>query len=149
MNMNSPIRTYSELITIESYLDRFEYLRLDGEVGVETFGFDRWMNQQFYHSDEWKRVKRQVILRDTDGDNVLDMAHPDYPVKDLIIVHHMNPIRFENMSDLDWLLNPEYLVCVSHPTHMAIHYGNEIFVQDKEIVIRKPNDTCPWKGGRL
>lgn len=143
------LRTYSEMIKIPTFSGRFDYLRLDGEVGVQTFGFDRWLNQEFYHSEEWKEVRRIVILRDSDNDFVLDMAHPDHPIMDQVIVHHINPITVSSINDLRFILNPEYLVCVSHPTHNALHYGDEIFIKDKEIIERKPNDTCLWKGGKL
>lgn len=147
--MTSQIRTYSELIAIPTFMERFKYLELNGQVGSDTFGFDRWLNQQFYHSKEWKDVRRFVILRDSDNDHVLDLAHPDYPLNDLVIVHHMNPITITNLNqyEIEWLLNPEYLICCSHPTHNAIHYGDEIFIKEKEVIERRPNDTCPWKGG--
>lgn len=147
--MTSQIRTYSELIAIPTFMERFKYLELNGQVGSDTFGFDRWLNQQFYHSKEWKDVRRFVILRDSDNDHVLDLAHPDYPLNDLVIVHHMNPITITNLNqyEIEWLLNPEYLICCSHPIHNAIHYGDEIFIKEKEVIERRPNDTCPWKGG--
>lgn len=135
------MRTYSELVKLNTFEDRFNYLKLNGKVGEETFGFDRWLNQNFYKSNEWKRIRDQVIIRD----NGCDMALEGYDIFSKIFVHHMNPI---NQSDLihstDFLINPEYLVCVSYDTHNAIHYGDISLLQTDPIV-RKPNDTCPWK----
>ncbi len=135
------IRRYSELIRIPSYEDRFEYLRLHGRVGVDTFGFDRVFNQMFYHSKEWKRLRRDIIIRDYGG----DMAMRDWPINGLIFIHHMNPITLNDLeSQSDYLMNPEYLVCVSYDTHNAIHYGDKHLLRSLPIE-RTPNDTCPWK----
>lgn len=135
------MKTYRELKRLNSYEERYKYLRLDGSVGEDTFGFDRWINQQFYRSAEWKRVRDIVIIRD----NGCDLGDPDHPIYGRILIHHMNPIRKEDFDENpDYLLNPDYLVCVSHDTHNAIHYGDESLLP-KEWTPRKPNDTCPWK----
>ena len=135
------IRTYSELITIPTFEERYEYLRLSGSVGVETFGFERYLNQSFYISDEWRSIRRQVIIRD----NGCDLAFEGREIHSRIIIHHMNPITKEDLLNrTEFLLNPEYLVCTMKNTHDAIHYGdkNLLFSVPKE---RAPNDTCPWR----
>lgn len=135
------IRTYSELMTLDSFEERYEYLRLGGNVGEETFGFDRYLNQIFYNSDEWKKIRREVILRD----GGCDLGIPGREIDKHIIIHHMNPIsKSDILERSDLLLNPEYLICTLKSTHDAIHYG------DKNLLItapveRKKNDTCPWK----
>lgn len=135
------IRTYSELITLDTFEDRYNYLKLDGQVGFDTFGFDRWMNQMFYKSREWQSIRNYIISRD----NGCDMALEGYELADRIIIHHMNPITVEDIiHSNDVLLDPEQLICVSHKTHNAIHYGtDELLV--KTIVERRPNDTIPWR----
>lgn len=135
------MRTFKELDRCKTFEERYEYLRLKGEVGQDTFGFDRYINQMFYKSAEWKRVRDQVIVRD----NGCDMGDDEHPIMGRIIIHHMNPIRKEDFDDNpDYLLNPDYLVCVSHNTHNAIHYGS-INLLPREPIERKPNDTCPWR----
>ena len=135
------IRTYSELIRLPTFEERFEYLRLFGNVGRDTFGFDRYLNQRFYRSAEWKNVRTKVIARDLG----CDLAIPDRDIFDLAIVHHMNPIYKEDiLKRSEFLLNPEYLICVSKLTHDAIHYGDESLLIVAPIE-RRPNDTCPWK----
>ncbi len=134
------IRTYAELMQIESFEDRFEYLKLDGIVGNITFGFDRYLNQMFYTSPEWKRVRDIVILRD----NACDLAHPDHQIYKKVIVHHMNPICQDDIIEhSDNLLNPDFLVCVSHLTHEAIHYSNDSILP-KPYIERTPGDTKLW-----
>lgn len=134
-------KTYSELIKIPTLKERFEYLKLPGSVGAKTFGFDRIFNQRFYKSEEWKRIRAIVIDRDQGN----DMAHPDFPISGKIIIHHMNPVSLKDIEEAsDILVNPEYLVCVSHMTHNAIHYGDEEFLP-KPMTIRRPGDTCPWR----
>ena len=134
-------RTYNELIRLKTFEERFEYLRLGGIVGESTFGFDRYVNQMFYRSTEWKKVRREVIARD----NGCDMADEDHPIGGRIIIHHINPIRLEDIEDSsDYLLDPNNLVCVSELTHNAIHFGDKSLLPD-ELIERKPNDTCPWK----
>lgn len=135
------MRTFKELDRLKTFDERYEYLRLKGEVGQDTFGFDRYINQMFYKSAEWKRVRDQVIVRD----NGCDMGDEEHPIMGRIIIHHMNPIRKEDFNvNPDFLLNPDYLVCVSHNTHNAIHYGS-INLLPREPIERKPNDTCPWR----
>ena len=135
------IKTYSELIQLPTFEERFQYLKLSGEVGKETFGFDRYLNQNFYRSAAWKRVRDQVIVRD----NGCDLGIDDRTIYGKILIHHMNPINDRDILDLtDILLNPEYLVCVSHITHNAIHYSDESLLPSEPIV-RFKNDTCPWK----
>lgn len=135
------IKCYSELMLLPTFQARYKYLRLNGEVGKETFGFDRYMNQFFYRSPEWRRVRDFVITRD-EG---CDLGIPGREIFGRIVIHHMNPIRPEdirNRSDL--LLDPEYLITTIHDTHLAIHYGDEHLLL-QEPVERRPNDTCPWK----
>lgn len=135
------IKTYSELIQFHTFEERFQYLQLNGSVGKETFGFDRYLNQNFYRSSEWKRIRDKVIIRD----NGCDLGIEDRMIGNRILIHHMNPINDIDIIDLtDILLNPEYLICVSHQTHNAIHYGNEDLLV-KPPTIRSKNDTCPWK----
>lgn len=141
MKTMKSIRTYSELITLPTFEERFEYLKLNGRVAEETFGFDRYLNQQFYKSDVWIRLRNQVIIRDMG----CDLGIEDREIFDRIIVHHMNPIsKSDILNHTDILVNPEYLICTTKRTHDAIHYGNENIL-DVGIVERSPNDTCPWK----
>ncbi|WP_368361662.1 hypothetical protein [Ruminococcus sp. RTP21484sp1_RTP21281st1_A2_RTP21281_210402] len=141
MGMKKMIRTYSELIKLKTFKDRFEYLKLDGIVGEETFGFDRYMNQIFYKSNEWASVRREVIIRD----NGCDLGVDGYEIHGKILIHHMNPI---NLSDIihktDELLNPDYLITTVLSTHNAIHYGDASLLPALPIE-RRANDTCPWK----
>lgn len=136
------IRTYSELSRMASFKERFEYLRLDGAVGTETFGFDRYVNQQFYRSQEWKRIRNEIIVRD----NGCDLGIEGFEIYGRIYIHHMNPIMLKDIvHQTDFLLNPEYLICTTHQTHNAIHYGDESLLSTLEPVERTPHDTCPWK----
>ena len=135
------IRCYSELVLLPTFEERFQYLRLDGVVGQETFGFDRYMNQYFYRSKEWRRVRDIVIARDAG----CDLGIPGREIFGRIVIHHMNPIRPEDIrSRSDILLNPEYLIATVHETHQAIHYGDETLLITAPIP-RERNDTCPWK----
>ena len=139
MNMTN-IRTYSELITLPTFEERFQYLKLGGSVGKDTFGFDRYMNQAFYQSTEWKRVRDCVILRDNGGDLGVD----DCTIYGKILIHHMNPITVKDIITVsDYLMNPEYLISTTHSTHNAIHYGDEKKLS-RYPVERTKNDTCPW-----
>ncbi len=136
------IRTYSELSKLKTFRERYEYLKLGGTVGEDTFGFDRYLNQIFYTSKEWKRIRNFVITRD----NGCDLGIPDHKIiDDLILVHHMNPITKDDIiNKSEMLLNPEYLITTVKPTHDAIHYGDEsLLVED--YIERSKNDTCPWK----
>ena len=135
------IKTYQELSQLSSFEDRYRYLRLDGRVGADTFGFDRVFNQRFYASHEWKRVRHGVITRDMG----CDLGIADREIFGRIIIHHMNPVTLRDLEEgNDILLNPEYLICVSHDTHNAIHYGDEHLLLHLPPE-RKPFDTCPWK----
>ena len=135
------IRTYSELITLPTFEERFRYLQLGGKVGEDTFGHDRYLNQMFYTSDEWRRIRRDVIVRD----NGCDLGIQDREIHGLIIIHHMNPITIEDIINRsEFLLNPESLISTVKNTHDAIHFSDErILITDP--IERRPNDTCPWK----
>ena len=134
-------RTYSELITIPTFEERFKSLRLDGKVGEETFGFDRNLTQIFYRSPEWKAVRDLVIIRDYG----CDLGMPGHEIYGKILVHHMNPINVEDITNRSrYLLDPEYLICTIKNTHDAIHYGDGSLLITGPIE-RKPNDTCPWR----
>lgn len=141
MNMTN-IRTYSELITLPTFEERYNYLRLGGRVGDETFGFDRWLNQQFYQRNpKWKKVRDFVILRD----NGCDLGVEGYEIHGPIIVHHMNPVLTEDIvNESEYLLDPEFLISTVHRTHNAIHYGDEGLLPRLPIT-RTKNDMCPWK----
>lgn len=135
------MRTYSELVLLPTFKERFEYLKLSGVVGRDTFGFDRYLNQQFYRTSEWKKVRDAVIIRD----NGCDLGVEGYEIYDRILIHHMNPITADDIiKHSDWILDPNQLICTSFRTHNAIHYG-DISLIDKQPTIRKPNDTCPWR----
>ena len=135
------IRTYSELILLPTFEERFKYLQLNGRIGDDTFGFDRYINQNFYKSADWKRIRDQIIIRD----NGCDLALEGYEIYGRILIHHMNPITVKDVElSTEYLMNPEYLICVTHNTHNAIHYGNEKLLM-KGPVVRTKNDTCPWK----
>lgn len=135
------IRTYSELIMLPTFEERYKYLQLSGFVGEETFGFDRYLNQNFYRSREWKRIRDQIIIRD----NGCDLGIEGREIFGKIIIHHMNPISIKDIQNVsDYLLNPDYLICTTHQTHNAIHYGDENLLMRGPIE-RTANDTCPWK----
>ena len=135
------MRTYSELMLLPTFEERFEYLKLDSKVGEATFGFERYLNQNFYHSYEWKQIRRDVILRD----NGCDLGVEGYDIFGPIIVHHMNPLTREQFHEPDEsMFDPEFLICVSEMTHRAIHYG-DINLLNRGPAERRPNDTCPWK----
>lgn len=135
------MRTYSELVLLPTFKERFEYLKLSSVVGKVTFGFDRYLNQQFYRTSVWKKVRDAVIIRD----NGCDLGVEGYEIYDRILIHHMNPITADDIiKNSDWILDPNQLICTSFRTHNAIHYG-DISLIDKQPTIRKPNDTCPWR----
>ena len=135
------IRTYSELIAIPTFEERFEYLQLKGSVGKDTFGYDRYLNQVLYRSPEWKRLRNQIIIRD-DG---CDLACDGYDVYGKVLIHHLNPITVEDvLARSRKVFDPDNLVCVSHNTHNAIHYGDVDLLVTGPI-IRTKNDTCPWR----
>lgn len=136
------IRTYSELITLPTFEERFRYLQLNGKVGEETFGFDRWINQTFYRTDrEWLSVRNHVIVRD----NGCDLGIEDRKIYSRILVHHMNPITMDDIiKRTKYLLDPEYLISTVDNTHRAIHYGDENLLT-LDPIERSKNDTCPWR----
>lgn len=135
------IRTYSELSKLKTFKERYEYLRLDGSVGKDTFGFERYLNQAFYKSKEWKAIRRQVIIRD----GGCDLGIKEREIYGNIIIHHMNPIeQADILNATEFLLNPEYLITTTLDTHNAIHYGNNNSLPTGPIE-RSKNDTCPWR----
>ena len=135
------IRTYSELITIPTFEERFEYLQLKGSVGKDTFGYDRYLNQVLYRSPEWKRLRNQIIIRD----GGCDLACDGYDIYNKVLIHHLNPITVEDvLARSRKVFDPDNLVCVSHNTHNAIHYGDMDLLVTGPI-IRTKNDTCPWR----
>ena len=135
------IRTYSELITFPTFEERYEYLRLGGKIGEETFGFDRYLNQTFYKTKEWLSIRDKVIIRD----NGCDLAMEDREIYSRILVHHMNPITKDDvLKRSKYLLDPEYMICTTKNTHDAIHYGDKSLLLVSPIERRK-NDTCPWR----
>ena len=139
--MTVSIRTYSELSNLKTFEERYRYLQLNGIVGKETFGFDRFLNQDFYRSQEWKRIRDMVITRD----NGCDLGVEDRIVYGKIFIHHMNPFLPEDIvSGSDFLLNPEYLITTTLNTHNAIHYGDESLLETVPVE-RSRNDTCPWR----
>lgn len=144
MKMTSNIKTYSELITLPTFIERYNYLKLSGRVGSDTFGFDRHLNQMMYQRDpRWKKARDIVIIRD----NGCDLGVEGHEIYGKIIVHHMNPITLDDvLNNRDWIYDPEFLISTVHNTHNAIHYGDENLLTTTPIV-RTKNDTCPWKRG--
>lgn len=135
------IRTYSELISIPDFYDRYRYLRLGGSVGYDTFGSLRYINQAFYGSYKWRKLRNKVIIRD----NGCDLAHEDFEIHGRIYIHHLNPVTPEDIeSESEFVWDPEFLVCVSFDTHNAIHYSDETLLPELPVE-RMPGDTCPWK----
>ena len=135
------IRIYSELITLPTFEERYRYLKIGGTVGEETFGFDRYLNQSFYKTKEWLRIRDHVIIRDQG----CDLAMIDREIRGKILIHHMNPITKEDIvRRTKYLLDPEYLICTVKNTHDAIHYGDESLLI-KAPIERQKNDTCPWR----
>lgn len=138
------IKTYNELSKLKTFDERFKYLKLDGAVGVETFGIERQLNQDFYKSQEWKSVRNKVIIRDN-GNN-LGIDGEEIPDGTPIYIHHMNPITISDIIECsEFLLNPEYLISTTHNTHNAIHYGDDNHLIVDHIAQREKNDTCPWR----
>lgn len=139
--MSTIIRTYSELITLPTFEERFQYLSLSGSVGKATFGFDRYLYEQFLRSREWKSIRDYVIIRD----NACDLAFEGHEIYERIIIHHMNPVTMDDIvHSSEYLLDPEFMVCTIHTTHNAIHYGDSnLLVQ--EPIERTEFDTCPWR----
>lgn len=135
------IRTYSEMMTLKTYEERFDYLKIGGQVCRETFGYDRYLNQILYNTKQWKKFRREIIIRD----NACDLACEGYEINYRILVHHINPITVEDIINRNpMIFDPENAITTTHRTHNAIHYG------DKNLLIlqpieRTPNDTCPWR----
>lgn len=137
------IRTYSELSKLSTFEERYEYLKLGGAVGADTFGFDRYLNQIFYRSPKWKSARDYVIIRD----NGCDLGVPGFEIRTKILVHHMNPITIEDIErESEFLLDPEFLITTMLTTHNAIHYGDASLLVTAPV-IRTRNDTCPWRQG--
>lgn len=137
-------RTYTELSKLYSFEDRYNYLKLDGKVGIETFGFDRYLNQYFYRSKEWDEIRNYVISRD----NGSDLGLADFPISGMVLVHHMNPVKIEDIvKHENYILDPEYLISCKLSTHNGIHYGRELNIRNngRGPVIRQPGDTTIWK----
>lgn len=142
--METQTKSYAELIKLPSYEERFEYLKLSGTIGEETFGqHARYLNQRFYQSKEWRDFRRKILVRD-----IGDLGIEEHPLGERAIIHHINPITEEQVLAFDpALLDPDNVVAVSYRTHEALHFGNieTAFIRSAD---RSPNDTCPWKGGR-
>lgn len=142
--MNQKIRTYSELIQLPTFIERYRYLKLGGKVGEETYGWERYLNQDFYRSVEWRRFRNEIIVRDH-GCDLADLDH-EFAPGELVLIHHMNPIdTYDIVYRTDFLMNPEYVISTRKRTHDAIHYGDESMILEYEPIIRTPNDTCPWR----
>ena len=142
--MIQSIRTYTELISIPTFIERYRYLKLGGSVGEETFGWERYLNQSFYKSNEWRRFREQIIVRDH-GCDLADFDH-EFASGELIIIHHLNPIDTKDiLNQTEFLMNPEYVVACRKLTHDAIHYGDESLITPFELIRRTPNDTSPWR----
>lgn len=136
------IKCYSELKNFKTYDERFKYLQIGGRIGIESFGYDRYLNQAFYRCPDWKDIRNQVIIRD----NGCDLGLDGYPISGRVIIHHMNVITIDDVLNYNSdIFNPEYLICVSHQTHNAIHYGDETYPDKFKVIERRPNDTIPWK----
>ena len=139
--MKSNIKTYSDLIQIPSFIERYRYLRLGGKAGEITFGNERYLNQRLYRSPEWKRFRRDIIIRD----NGYDLGMEGYSIQGKIIIHHINPITIEDLEQHNpIILDPENAISTIDLTHKAIHYGDESILT-LDPVVRKPFDTCPWR----
>lgn len=141
MKMRDGIKSYSELITLPTFEERFEYLRLNGTVGSETFGHDRYLNQTLYRSPEWKRFRHKIIIRD----NGCDLACEGYEIYEKVLIHHINPITIKDILERNSMVfDPENAVCTVLNTHNAIHFGDESLIT-KAPIKRSKNDTCPWR----
>ena len=142
--MERQLKKYSDILLLPTFDERFKYLALHGHIGIATFGGDRIFNQMFYTSSEWKRFRNDIILRD----NGCDLGCIDHPIPDgqSIVIHHLVPLTIEDLDNAtEYLLNPEYVITTTHSTHMAIHYGDDSYLDSFKVVERTPNDTCPWR----
>lgn len=143
--MSMTIKNYRELITLPTFEERFLYLKLDGCVGEDTFGWMRYLNQKFYSSVEWKKLRRDLILRD----NCCDLGVDGYEIFGRVYIHHIMPLKKEDViNNANCLWNPDNLIITTLETHNAIHYGDESILNKNIITERKPNDTCPWKNAQ-
>lgn len=141
IQMSTMIKTYSELITLPTFEERFEYLKLEGSVGIDTFGYNRYLNQALYRSAEWKRLRRDIIIRDSG----CDLGCEGFEIYGRVLIHHINPITVDDViKRTPTIFDPDNLICVSHDTHNAIHYG-DIGLLTIAPVERTKNDTCPWR----
>lgn len=139
--MVKTMNNYTEFSKLETFEERFDYLKLEGSVGAETFGYDRYLNQALYNSREWRKIRNEVIIRDLG----CDLGVEGYPITKKPIIHHMNPITREQIENRDPIVfDPEYLITVTHETHNAIHYGDSKEIS-KNPIERTKGDTCPWK----
>lgn len=139
--VNQGIKSYSAVILLPTLEERFEYLKLKGKVGAETFGYDRYLNQVLYHDHEWRRIRNDVIIRD----NGCDLGVEGHEIRGRILVHHINPITIDDVKFRRYcVFDLDNLICTSHDTHNAIHYG-DVNLLPKNPIERKPNDTCPWR----
>ena len=142
--MTQSIRTYTELIQIPTFIERYRYLKLGGKIGEETYGWERYLNQNFYNSYEWRQFRRQIIIRDFGCD--LGVEGHEFAPGEIIFIHHMNPINTQDIvNQTEFLMNPEYVISCRKRTHDAIHYGDESLITPYELTVRAPNDTCPWR----
>ena len=133
-------RSYRELMRLPTFEERYRYLRLQGKVGMDTFGFDRYLNQALYSCQEWKRFRREILIRD----NGYDLGIPERPIQGKILIHHINPLTIEDVEKRSSMIfDPNNVISVSHMTHQAIHYGDEHLLP-KDPVVRRPGDHCPW-----
>ena len=141
MDQMEHLRTYQQLLKLPTFRERYEYLRCHQQVGLETFGYQRYLNQQFYRSKEWRQIRNQVIARD----NGCDLGIKDRPITGSIYIHHMNPISVEDViRHSEDVFDMDQLICCSYSTHNAIHYGDDSLLV-KDVKVRAPNDTTPWK----
>lgn len=135
-------RSYTELSKLSTFNERFDYLKLSGKVGIETFGYDRYLNQVLYTSPKWKTLRNHILVRDNGNDLGLD----GYPIYGRVIIHHINPITIDDVINYSPdVFDPEFLVCTAHKTHNAIHYGDDNYKRTQQVVERRPNDTIPWR----
>lgn len=136
------MKTYSELIKLKTFEERYDYLKLDGSVGFETFGSERYLNQRFYTTPEWRTARRKAIVRD----HGCDIGIEDRPINSKIIIHHIDPITIDDvLNRSSKLFDLDNLICVSFDTHLAIHYGDRGLLTPTKPIERTPNDTCPWR----